>query len=459
MDLNGARVLLLGFGEEGRASLRYLQARSPGSISIADSATNIVLSSSEQAAIEHTHLGPQWLDAVEHYDVVIRSPGVPRRLLDERLQGNSKVQITSGTDLFLAVHAHKSIGVTATKGKSTTTSLLHALLTASGIKAELGGNIGIPAITLLDSDAELFVLELSSYQLEDCSSSPHGALFLNLYPEHLDHHGDFTRYAKAKARITQFQTSEDFLVVPQHQTAVLQSTSTSRAQRLFSADRDGTSWIEAGHYHLRMSTGSVLKLCKINETRLKGPGNQQNILAALAAVSRYEINPDSIARALTSFAPLPHRLEEVSTINGVAYINDSISTVPEAAINALETYGDAVSTIILGGYDRGIEFEALAKYLVGTQVRTIILFPPSGARIEHALRVASEVAPHRFALFTVDSMRDAVRIAADNTPEHAVCLLSPASPSFPLFKNFKERGDAFRREVLMLRPQESNGPA
>lgn len=444
------RVLLLGFGEEGRANLRYLQAYSPRSISIADQSTELSLTADEQRVIQRYHLGPDWLEALGDYDVIVRSPGVPRVLLDEALENGANVHITSGTDIFLARHAAKTIGVTATKGKSTTSSLLHATLVASGMNAHLGGNIGIPALLLQDTAADLFVLELSSYQLEDITHSPHGALFLNLYPEHLDHHRDFRNYANAKARITRFQSEDDFLVLPTHHQAVIDSTTATRAHRIFFGDPSSAAWIENDHYHVRMHSGRVHQLCNIHETRLKGPGNHQNILAVLATLSRYPITPSAVSHAISSFAPLPHRLEEVATIDGVTYINDSISTVPEATINALDTFGDAVKTIIIGGYDRGITFEGLAHYLRGTAVRTIILFPPSGARIEAALRDKEHERSAQVSLFFVDSMQTAVRLAHEHTPPGSMCVLSPASPSFPLFKNFKERGDSFKREVLRL---------
>jgi UDP-N-acetylmuramoylalanine--D-glutamate ligase len=233
--------------------------------------------------------------------------------------------------------------------------------------------------------------------------------------------------------------------------AVVDSTSSTPAHRIFFGDPSSASWIENNHYYVRMQSGQVHKLCNIYETRLKGPGNHQNILAVLATLSRYPIDPAAVSRAISDFLPLPHRLEEVATIDGVTYVNDSISTVPEAAINALDTFSDAVQTLILGGYDRGISFDGLARHLRGTAVRTIILFPPSGARIEVALRNTGDQQTRPVSFFSVDSMQAAIRLAHKHTPPGSVCLLSPASPSFPLFRNFKERGDIFKREVLSLR--------
>jgi UDP-N-acetylmuramoylalanine--D-glutamate ligase len=445
------RVLLVGFGDEGRAMLQYLSSLSrehrPHAVSIADQTPEIALSSDEKAHISASHLGPEWLATATQYDIIVRSPGVPLHTLAPVLTQAPHIQVTSSTNLFMAAQAHKTIAVTATKGKSTTASLLHHTLVAAGINAKLGGNIGIAAISLLNTPADLFVLELSSYQLEDCRYSPHGAVFLNLYPEHLDHHIDFARYGQAKAAITEHQNESDFLVIPHSSQIVRQLTSSSRAQKIYFGDPNETAWIENDHYHYRTQHGAIQKLFHVSETRLKGPGNQQNILAVLSTLSRYDIPAETLTRAITGFKPLPHRLEEVATIAGVTYINDSISTVPEAAINALETFGHAVKTVILGGYDRGISFENLARYLVTSAVKTIILFPPSGARIEQALLAAAHTSGREFDLVCVESMREAVQVAKRCTPPDSVCLLSPASPSFPIFKNFQERGERFRQEL------------
>jgi UDP-N-acetylmuramoylalanine--D-glutamate ligase len=323
-------------------------------------------------------------------------------------------------------------------------------LVSAGIDAKLGGNIGIPAIALLDTSAQIFILELSSYQLEDCRHSPHGALFLNLYPEHLDHHQDYTSYGLAKANITSHQTPHDFLVAPSASEVVRQLTANSQACTIFFGSTSDQAWIENGRYYYRDSQGEIQALFHTSDTKLKGPGNQHNILAVLATLSRFEIPVEPLTLAITQFKPLPHRLEEVATVAGVTYVNDSISTVPEAAINALETFGDSVKTIILGGYDRGISFDNLARYLTSSAVQTVIVFPPSGARIERALLQAAGGTGREFAIIRVESMNEAVQAAKRFAPPASVCLLSPASPSFPIFKNFQERGEKFRQEVARI---------
>lgn len=446
-EIEGKRVLLVGFGNEGRANLQYVAARNARSIGVADQATHVSLSPAEAALVSQLHLGPTWLEAANDYDLLIRSPGVPLHLLGQALSPTSRSRITSGTNLFLEVHAQKSIGITGTKGKSTTTSLVYSMLRNSGINACLGGNIGIAAVSLLDTPAEVYVLELSSYQLEDCTHSPHGAVFLNLYPEHLDHHGDFTAYGNAKAHITRSQSPEDFLVIPHSPSLMQEFTASSPAERITFGSLESHAWIENGVYYYRSLQNGVRRLCPIQTTRLKGPGNQHNILAALCVAGRYPIADEVLIDTLQRFEPLPHRLEEVATVNGVTYINDSISTVPQATINALETFGPRVKTLILGGYDRGVPFDSLAEYLASSPVETLLLFPPSGARIEAAVESAYASRGLSVKILHVETMRQAVDYAHELTPASALCLLSPASPSFPLFKNFEERGERFRDEV------------
>ncbi len=450
------RVLLLGFGAEGRASLQYAARSRAREIAIADRAEIISLSAVEADLVKHTFLGENWLRNISEYDVIIRSPGVPLRHLQEPQQLSPRIQITSSTEIFLESHRDVTIGITGTKGKSTTTSLVHRFLTNASRDAKLGGNIGLPALELLAKPAELYVLELSSYQLADVHHSPHVAVFLNLYPEHLDHHGDFQRYGEAKANIARFQKSDDRLVLPLNSELIKQLTAGSLAQRVIWGDPSKHSWIEHDYFYYRSSKGDTHKICKVNTSLIKGPGNQKNILAALATVAHLSIPNEVLANTIATFRPLPHRLEHVGVVNGVTYINDSISTVPEAAINALETFGSNVRTVLLGGYDRGVSFANLIDYMLGIKVQTFILFPPSGSRISAGLRAHPLFSSAKHKIIDVTTMDAAIRYAARYTPPESTCLMSPASPSFPLFKNFEERGLAFRIAVAALGTPSAN---
>ncbi len=456
-DWSAKRVLLLGFGAEGRASLQYAAKCRAREIAIADQAEGLSLSATEASLVSHSFFGANWLANISEYDIIIRSPGVPLRHLQYPHRVASHTLITSSTQIFLEHRRDATIGITGTKGKSTTSSLIHSFLKNASRDAKLGGNIGLPALGLLTEPAEFYVLELSSYQLADVHESPHVAVLLNLYPEHLDHHGDFQRYGEAKANIARFQRPGDLLVLPAETQLLQELTANSSAQRVLWGTPSDRSWIEHGHFFYRCPQGRSHKICNVDTSLLRGPGNQRNILAALAAVSHLSIPNEALVNTIATFRPLPHRLEEVGVVNGVTYINDSISTVPEAAINALETFGSNVKTMLLGGYDRGVSFTKLIDHVMHTNVQTFIVFPPSGTRIAAGLREHPLFSDSKHEVIEVRTMEAAVLHAARCTPPSSICLMSPASPSFPLFKNFEERGAAFRAYVAKLPGDSANG--
>jgi UDP-N-acetylmuramoylalanine--D-glutamate ligase len=459
IDLKGKGVLILGFGAEGRANLEFARRQGAKEIAVADQVVDLSLEPAESAAVSKIYPGSEWLSQLHTYDVILRSPGVPLRHLEIIRRDHPEIAITSGTDIFLNAHGAKTIGITGTKGKSTTSSLIYSILSAAGYNAKFGGNIGLAAVNLLEQPADIYVLELSSYQLADISNSPSTSLFLNLFPEHLDHHGNFESYGLAKANISRFQKAGDRLVLP-HDFAVIDSLTHSHlGDRITWGEPRGSAWLEDNAYFYRDPSGITHRVCHANDTILEGPGNKRNIQAVLAALSHLMIAPDVLARVITTFKPLPHRLENVGTIKGITFINDSISTVPEAAINALETFGRQVKTVILGGYDRGVSFNTLATYLIAsTEVTTVILFPPSGSRIAQTLREHPDFQSRGIKILSVETMCDAISLAYKETPVGAVCLLSPASPSFPIFKNFEERGAIFRNEVLRISERQEEAP-
>lgn len=457
-DWSDKSILILGFGAEGRANLKYAARCGAREIALADQNPSLHLNSDDSALIKRRFIGEDYLAGPTDFDLVIRSPGVSLRYITELKSNTRKALFTSGTQIFLEQHHPRTIAVTGTKGKSTTASLIQHILQVAGINSELGGNIGIPALNLLEKPADTFVLELSSYQLTDIKTSPHVAVFLNLYPEHLDQHGSFELYGQAKSNIARYQKHGDVLILPTDNPLLNELTKTSSAIRSYWGSPESGCWTDDGFFYYRCNQGTIHKLCAISDLKLKGPGNHRNILAALTAVRDFSIPPKTLTLAISSFEPLPHRLENVGVVNQVTYINDSISTVPEATINALETFGSAVSTIILGGFDRGVSFTGLANYLMKTSVKTIILFPPSGSRIAQDIRSNELFSANERELIEVNSMKTAIKLASRESPPESVCLLSPASPSFPLFKNFEERGAAFRAAVKEISLNERWSP-
>ncbi len=389
------------------------------------------------------YTGPGYLEGLPFFDFIFKSPGVPNSELEEYFAKYPDSVLTSGTAVFLEKHRDKVIGVTGTKGKSTTSSLVAHLLSVAGRKVVLAGNIGVPALDVYEEDSDYFVLELSSYQLEDLRVSPARAVFLNIYEEHLDYHGSFESYLKAKANIAKFQTEKDLLVVPRGQDRIERELLGCMGRRQYYGLNE--RYFQRGDEILCREKGIVI--CKVSELPIKGARNVENVLACLTLLAEFNISLEKLREGLLSFKPLPHRLEEIGVVDGVLYVNDSIATMPEACMSAIDVYHDSLDTIILGGFDRGLDFARLAERVLNTNVSNVILFMPSGRRIREAIEGSSGFMSNKIKFFEVNSMEDAVKIAKKETKKGKTCLLSPASPSFFIFKNFEERGEAFRKLV------------
>jgi UDP-N-acetylmuramoylalanine--D-glutamate ligase len=464
-ELARSRILILGLGREGLATYNFLRTRFPANpLGIADRLPFGRLEPAVQSAVAAdnnlaTHLGDGYLDCLASYDVVVRSPGVPLLTPAIAAAANAGARITSHTEIFLANCPGTTIGVTGTKGKSTTASLICAILKSAGLDAHLLGNIGVPPLGLLPRlDASSYlVLELSSYQLDGICHSPHVAVMLNIVPEHLDLHGGFDNYVRAKRNITRFQTAADILVYNAMYPIPREIASASKARRLaFSLDPSALpgSYLESGHLMYRGEGGAAAPVMAAAGIMLPGQINLHNVLAAIAVAGVLGVESDVIARAVSEFKPLAYRLERVGAWRGITFYDDPLATIPEATIAALDALGPNVATLLLGGYDRGLDMSGLARRLRHSEVRTVILFPQSGARIRDAIEREhqGQTLPRR--LETAD-MREAVAFAYANTPAGKICLHSPASPSFGLFKDYAERGDLFRRHASELGSESS----
>lgn len=402
------KVLLLGFGREGRSSYKLLRSYFPElEICIADQQQQIDgLQELKNDKYLTFHLGDNYKDAVSKYKLVLKSPGVSFKdfpIPDVTI-------ISSQADLFLRYFRNQTIGVTGTKGKSTTASLIAYLLEKSGKKTVLLGNIGVPAFDMIDQIDEqtIVVFELSAHQLEYLHSSPQVAVLLNVFPEHLDHFESFEKYREAKLNIFKHQKTGD--------TAISEAKLKSEG--------------------LELPFDSKL-------LPLKGAHNQKNILAALQAVSAFGIDKKELLPFLKSFKPLPHRMEFVGEFGGVQFYNDSISTVPESAIAAMETLQN-VETIILGGFDRGIDYSGLVDYLVKYPIRSIIFLGKAGETMFALFQQENQLFAN---LFLVNNLKEALSIVRNNSGQGAVCLLSPAAASYDQFHNFEHRGDVYKELI------------
>jgi len=372
------------------------------------------------------HAGPEYLKNVSGCDVLIKSPGIP----PEEIPPDMRAKITNSTQIFLDTAVErgaKVIGVTGSKGKSTTASLIAAILKAGGINAHLVGNIGEPAIAHLNAAEEgaWFVLEMSSYQLMDTTVSPHIAVITSFFPEHLDYHGTLEAYEEAKRHITHYQNPKDFV--------------------FFDATSPGVEHIAQESKGTRVACKEEDAVVRLEETHLLGTHNLRNLAIASMVGEHFGIERQTVRRALIAFHGLPHRLQDLGVHHGIRWVDDSISTTPQSTIAALDALGSAVKTIILGGKDRGLEYRALSQRMLESSVEQVILLGENAERIRKALAESNV----HVEISQVESMEDAVRLARTRARSPTpICLLSPAAPSYDMFKNFEERGDAFARSAL-----------
>ncbi|MBP3359435.1 MAG: UDP-N-acetylmuramoyl-L-alanine--D-glutamate ligase [Clostridia bacterium] len=422
--VSGKKVLILGFGREGRSTYRLLkEAGGFAEIAVADEkgASDIP---------ERVFSDADYMKAAENYDIVFKSPGVVLGDFAER------EKIISQTDVMLGCCRDRIIGITGTKGKSTTTTLIYHVLECCGKNPVLMGNIGIPAFDAAEKigSDNMIVYELSCHQLEYSFESPHIGVLLNIYPEHLDHYGSFEKYRAAKENIYKNMKKNDFLVCGSDVRPVCCPA------EIFTVtlSDDGADCRADG-------SGAVFNDGRIEFSRytdaLFGVHSMYNISAAYAVCSRLGIGGADFLAALRSFKALSHRLEFFAEIDGVKYFDDSISTIPETAVQALKSIKNA-QTLILGGMDRGVSQKPLIDYLLEHPIKRAILMPDTGKAIYDALagKFTGE-------LYMTDGLAEAARLAKEKTCSGEACVLSPAAASYGFFKNFEERGNAFKKYI------------
>ncbi len=463
-ELEKKKILILGFGKEGMSTFQALKKYFPElPLAVADNKEKTNLSVDAQNLLNtysetELFLGEKYLESVAHHEVIIKSPGI--FWTEEIFEAEKDGRLTSATRIFFdTVGREKIIGVTGSKGKSTTASLLYEVLKNGGKNVFLVGNVGNPALDFIDMNTEdaLFVYELSSYQLEDLSQSPHIAIWVNFFPEagHLKHHGNITSYFRAKSRIGIFQTKEDFFIFNAHFQELLSIVRDQKSMKI--------SYNDTFSYHL---DGNFVyrgeeKVCSLEKMKLLGNHNKENSLAVIAASDIFQIPHEKIAETINNFRPLPHRLEFVGTYQKIHFYNDSIATIPEAVVVAIDTFKDQLGTLLLGGEENFEDFSEIGRKLYEYKIQNIIFIGESGKRIqadflhqELFYEKKNLYKPKMIDIYNEGGaehfMEKAIELALRITPPGKICLLSPGAKSFDAFQSFVERGNMFKNFVQKI---------
>lgn len=405
-------IALAGFGQEGRTSYDYWNV--PGNtVTIADEGEAIA----DLPDGANTILGADAFSKLSDFDLIIRTPSVNPR----KLPYGEKVW--SATNEFFAKCPAPIIGVTGTKGKGTTSSLIASILKAAGKTVHLVGNIGTPALAELPKITadDIVVFELSSFQLWDIQKSPHVAVVLGIEPDHLNVHDSMDDYVAAKANIVKFQTADDLTVFNRNNQLSVSIASKSAARR--------------AEYPFEL--GDI-----VSTIQLPGPHNVENASAAVAAVQDYVDDPEVLKQGIGSFTGLPHRIKFVREIGEVRFYDDSYSSAPAASIAALKSFDDP-KIIILGGYEKHADFSDLASYVASdATVKKALLIGQTKQRIADAF-AQSGIRSDRYEIIEDTTLAPIVGRAVELAVPGDIVLLSPACASFDMFKNFTERGEQF----------------
>lgn len=430
-------IAILGFGKEGKSTYNFIRRHSSQHLTILDKndilSNNTYLNDDKNLTII---TGDNYLDNLSSYDLVIKAPGIA--LLDMDL---SNVNITSQLELILEVDKKNIIGITGTKGKSTTTSLMYEVLHDQNSNSFLLGNIGNPILDSVEDfkDDSILVIEMSSHQLEYVKCSPHIGVVLNLYQDHLDHTGTLEKYHNDKMHMFKYQDNDDIGIYDGQNNYLVDLVSKNDYKSKlykFMVDEESDIYVKDNKVYYE---GSIIYDGN-SKRKLIGLHNLKNIMVVLLISKLLGLDINRVINIINSFKPLEHRLEMVGTYNDITYFNDTIATIPEATISGINGIGN-VDTLIIGGMDRKIDYNGFIEFLKNSNISNIIGLPDTGHKICEALKDSNK---NVFILNTID---EAVDIADKYTKKGDACLLSPAAPSYNEFKNFEEKGNYYKNVI------------
>ena len=435
--LNGKNIAILGFGKEGKSTYNFIRRHSSQNLTILDK--NDILTNNPYLKDDknlNIITGETYLDNLSSYDLVIKAPGIA--LLNINL---TNVNITSQLELILEVDKKNVIGITGTKGKSTTTTLMYEVLHNQNSNCFVLGNIGNPIFDYVEdfNNDSILVIEMSSHQLEYVKCSPHIGVILNLYQDHLDHTGTLEKYHNDKMHIFKYQDENDIGIYDGQNKYLIDLVSKNNYKSKlykFMVDEESDIYVKDNmiYYEDKVIYDGNSK------RNLIGTHNLKNIMVVLLISKLLDLDINKAIDVINSFKPLEHRLEMVGTYNDITYFNDTIATIPEATMNGIIGLGN-VDTLIFGGMDRNIDYSEFINFLKNSNISNLIGLPDTGYNICKELNNSGKN------IFTVTTIDEAVDIADKYTKKGSICLLSPAAASYNEFKNFEEKGNYYKNVI------------
>ncbi len=447
MELKGKKVLVVGLGKSGLAAALFLRRRG-AQVTVSDIRSAEALAKDIPALLEEgimVEAGGHGLLTFRRQDLIVVSPGVPLNTPELAQVKSFGLPVIGELELAARFLQGKSVAITGSNGKTTTTALLGEILEAAGFPTLVGGNIGVPVIALIDESTpdSWSVLEVSSFQLETTEQfHPNVAVILNITPDHLDRHGTFENYALAKERIFAAQTAQDAVVLNADNVRAAAAAARSVAPvSWFSLEHPVArgAWVEDGFVVYRPSEHAATeKVMPLTGIPLKGEHNVENVLAAVCAAILAGAPVEAIRPAIENFKAVEHRLEYVATLNGVEFYNDSKATNVDATAKAIASFSTGIH-LILGGKDKNSDYTQLSQ-LLRERVRAVYTIGSAAAKIESHLR---GVVP----LHSCETLDKAVSAAATAAHPGEVVLLAPACSSFDQFESYEHRGRVFKELV------------
>jgi UDP-N-acetylmuramoylalanine--D-glutamate ligase len=456
MNWSGKRVLILGAARQGLALARWLSIHG-AHVTLSDMHSaddlRVARASLAEFPIEWA-LGGHPLELLDSTDVLCPSGGVPLTLpiiVEAERRG---IPLSNDSQIFMEVVPCKTVGITGSAGKTTTTTLVGNMAkNAYGDKAYIGGNIGDPLINYVDDmkSGDIAILELSSFQLEQMTISPNIAAILNITPNHLDRHGTMEAYTAAKAHILEFQSDKDIAILGRDDKGAWNLRNQVRGKLLTFSMHELDEGLNGAYYHdglLNLRDGNAyLPLMLREKIFVRGDQNVANVLAAFTIGHAAGFPLDMMLEAVEEFRGVPHRLELVRELNGVRWYNDSTATAPERSMAAIRAFDEPI-VLMLGGRDKNLPWEELME-LANERVDHVVLFGEAADKIQKTAERLG-LREGRFTVTRADGLHDAIHKAAEIAESGDVVLLSPGGTSFDEFKDFAERGERFREWVQAL---------